>query len=86
MKRVQNTLIFLMTPVKEVPGKTGHYCNLQGVLKEFMAMDAKVVRLDVDGYKSSTVAASCISVAIRRSGYPIKSFKRGEFVYLSKVS
>jgi hypothetical protein len=56
------------------------------VLKEFMAMDAKVVRLDVDGYKSSTVAASCISVAIRRSGYPIKSFKRGEFVYLSKVS
>lgn len=19
-----------MTPVKEVPGKTGHYCNLQG--------------------------------------------------------
>lgn len=76
-----------MTPVKEVPGKTGHYCNLQGgVLKEFMAMDAKVVRLDVDGYKSSTVAASCISVAIRRSGYPIKSFKRGEFVYLSKVS
>lgn len=27
-----------------------------------------------------------ISVAIRRSGYPIKSFKRGEFVYLSKVS
>lgn len=75
-----------MTPVKEVPGKTGHYCNLQGVLKEFMAMDAKVVRLDVDGYKSSTVAASYISVAIRRSGYPIKSFKRGEFVYLSKVS
>lgn len=42
-----------MTPVKEVPGKTGHYFNLQGVLKEFMAMDAKVVRLDVDGYKSS---------------------------------
>ena len=36
-----------MTPVKEVPGKTGHYCNLQGMLK---------------------------------------SFKRGEFVYLSKVS
>lgn len=73
-----------MTPVEKVPGKTGHYCNLQGVLKEFMAMDAKVVRLDVDGYKSSTVAASCI--AIKRSGYPIKSFKRGEFVYLSKVS
>lgn len=39
-----------------------------------------------DGYKSSTVAASCICVAIKRSGYPIKSFKRGEFVYLSKVS
>lgn len=74
-----------MTPVKEVPGKTGHYGDLQGMLKEFMAIDAKVVRLDVDGYKSSTVA-SCISVAIRRSGYPIKSFKRGEFVYLSKVS
>jgi hypothetical protein len=75
-----------MTPVEKVPGKTGHYCNLQGVLKEFMAMDAKVVRLDVDGYKSSTVAASCICIAIKRSGYPIKSFKRCEFVYLSKVS
>lgn len=68
-----------MTPVEKVPGKNGHYGDLQGMLKEFMAMD-------VDGYKSSTVAASCISVAIRRSGYPIKSFKRGEFVYLSKVS
>lgn len=44
-----------MTPVKEVPGKTGHYGDLQGMLKEFMTMDAKVVRLDVDGYKSSTV-------------------------------
>ena len=75
-----------MTPVEKVPGKTGHYCNLQGVLKEFMAMDAKVVRLDVDGYKSSTVAASCICIVIKRSGYPIKSFKRGKFVYLSKVS
>lgn len=75
-----------MTPVEKVPGKNGHYGDLQGMLKEFMAMDAKVVRLDVDGYKSSTVAASCISVAIKRSGYPIKLFKRGEFVYLSKVS
>ena len=75
-----------MTPVEKVPGKNGHYGDLQGMLKEFMAMDAKVVRLDVDGYKSSTVEASCIGVAIRRSGYPIKSFKRGEFVYLSKVS
>lgn len=75
-----------MTPVEKVPGKNGHYDDLQGMLKEFMAMDAKVVRLDVDGYKSSTVAASCICIAIKRSGYPIKSFKRGEFVYLSKVS
>lgn len=75
-----------MTPVEKVPGKNGHDGDLQGMLKEFMAMDAKVVRLDVDGYKSSTVAASCICIAIKRSGYPIKSFKRGEFVYLSKVS
>ena len=75
-----------MTPVEKVPGKTGHYGDLQGMLKEFMAMDAKVVRLDVDGYKSSAVAACCIGAAIRRSRYPIKSFKRGEFVYLSKVS
>ncbi len=75
-----------MTPVEKVPGKNGHYGDLQGMLKEFMAMDAKVVRLDVDGYKSSTVAASCIRLAIRRSGYPIKLARRGEFVYLSKVS
>ena len=75
-----------MTPVEKVPGNNGHYGNLQGMLKEFMAMDAEVVRLGVDAYKSPTVAASCISTAIRRSGYPIKSFKRGEFVYLSKVS
>lgn len=75
-----------MTPVEKVPGKIGRHSNLQGMLKEFMAMDAKVVRLDVDGYKSSTVAACCIGAAIRRSRYPIKSFKRGEFVYLSKVS
>lgn len=75
-----------MTPVEKVPGKTGHYGDLQGMLKEFMAMDAKVVRLDVDGYKSSTVAACCIGAAIKRSRYLIKSFKRGEFVYLSKVS
>ena len=75
-----------MTPVEKVPGKNRHYGDLQGMLKEFMAMDAKVVRLDVDGYKSSGVAASCIYSAIKRSRYPIKSFKRGEFVYLSKVS
>lgn len=75
-----------MTSVEKVPGNKDRYGNLQGMLKEFMAMDAKVVRLDVDGYKSSTVAASCIYAAIKRSGYPIKLFKRGEFVYLSKVS
>lgn len=75
-----------MTPVEKVPGKTGHYADLQGMLKEFMAMDAKVVRLEVNGYKSSTVASSGIRNAIARSRYPIKSFKRGEFVYLSKVS
>lgn len=75
-----------MASVEKVPGNKGRYGKLQGMLKEFMAMDAKVVRLDVDGYKSSTVAASCIAMAIRRSGYPIKLFKRGEFLYLSKVS
>lgn len=68
-----------MTSVEKVPGNKGRYGKLQGMLKEFMAMD-------VDGYKSSTVAASCIAMAIRRSGYPIKLFKRGEFLYLSKVS
>ena len=75
-----------MTPVEKVTGKTGHYGDLQGMLKEFMAMDAEVVRLEVNGYKSPTSAASCIRNAITRSRYPIKSFKRGEFVYLSKVS
>lgn len=74
-----------MTSVEKVPGNKGCHGNLQMMLKEFMAMDAKVVRLDVDGYKSSTVAA-CIYAAIKRSGYPIKLSKRGEFVYLSKVS
>lgn len=75
-----------MTSVEKVPGNKGCRGNLQMMLKEFMAMDAKVVRLDVDGYKSSTVAAACIYAAIKRSGYPIKLSKRGEFVYLSKVS
>ncbi len=60
--------------------------NLQAMLVEFMAMDASCVRLTPEGYKSAAVARNVISVAVARSGYPIKVFKRGDYVYLSKIA
>lgn len=74
-----------MTVVDSVPNSGYPRHNLQAMLAEFMGMPAICVRLQVNDYKSSSVASSVIRIAAVRSGYPIKVFKRGDYVYLSKV-
>ena len=74
-----------MTVVDSVPNNGCPRHNLQAMLAEFMDMPAICVRLQVNDYKSSSVARSVIHIAAARSGYPIKVFKRGDYVYLKKV-
>lgn len=70
--------------VKEVPKKAAYH-KLKDDLDRFIQSGAKVARIDFhEGeYKSATVAASCLRIAIKRHGYNgIDVFQRGDKIYL----
>ena len=69
--------------VKEVPDQK-KYHPLKSKWEEFMAMNVKVVKVDLDEheYKSIEVAARTMMLSIRRFGYPITVTKRGNELYL----
>lgn len=75
-----------LTPVEKIPGRKAP--NRWGtVLDEFMAMDAKIVEIDVvaEGYKSAKSAYSAIWYAIKKSQYGIKFYIRDNKIYLQKL-
>lgn len=71
------------TAVKEVPGNRT-YNPLKSKWDEFMAMNVKVAKVDLDEkeYCSIEVARSVMSVSIKHFGYPITITKRGNEIYL----
>lgn len=75
-----------LIPVGEIPGRRGRH-HLQDLIKEFVESDAKIVKIDFNDhdYKSSKVCRSCLGVAAKKSGHPIKVSIRGEEVFLSKI-
>lgn len=72
------------TKVDEVP-KRGAYHDLKDDLDRFMKSGLKIAKIDFhqDEYKSATIAANCLRVAVKRHGLNgIKVILRGGNVYL----
>ncbi len=75
-----------LIPVEAVPKRRGRH-HLQDLIEEFARSDAQVVKIDFSehDYKSEKVCRSCLGVAAKHSGYPIKVSLREGVVYLSKI-
>ncbi len=75
-----------LIPVETVPRRWGRH-HLQDLIAEFVKSDAKVVRVDFNehDYKSAISCQSCLRVAAKRSGYPVKVMRREKNVFLSKM-
>lgn len=78
-----------LTSVKELPKRKPFNTNLTMVFKEFMSMDAKIVRIDPikEGYKTPTSLAASFSKALKRGEYfgKIRVIQRNGMVYLIKI-
>lgn len=75
-----------LIPVEAVPKRRSRH-HLQDLIAEFVKSDDKVVKIDFSDhdYKSAKVCRSCLGVAAKQSGYPIKVSLREGIVYLSKM-
>ncbi|WP_295757853.1 hypothetical protein [uncultured Oscillibacter sp.] len=75
-----------LIPVEAVPKRRGRH-HLQDLIEEFVKGDAEVVQIDFSDhdYKSAQVCRSCLGVATKKSGHPIKVSLREGVVYLSKM-
>lgn len=75
-----------LTPVEAAPNRRGRH-HLQDLIDEFVKGDDRVVKIDFSDhdYKSAKVCRSCLGVAAKKSGHPIKVSLRENVVYLSKV-
>ena len=75
-----------LIPVEAVPKRRGRH-HLQDLIEEFVKGDAEVVQIDFSDhdYKSAQVCRSCLGVATKKSGHPIKVWLREGVVYLSKM-
>lgn len=67
-----------LIPVEAVPKRRGRH-HLQDLIEEFVRGDAQ------HDYKSEKVCRSCLGVAAKHSGHPIKVSLREGVVYLSKI-
>lgn len=75
-----------LIPVESVPKRRSRH-HLQDLIEKFVNGEAKNVKIDFSDhdYKSSKVCRSCLGVAAKKSGYPIKVSIRGNDVFLSKI-
>ena len=69
--------------VEDIP-KRSNPKNLFGMWREFMAMNTKVVKVELSeyDYKNSSVARNCFCQSIKRGCFPITVIKRGDDIYL----
>ena len=72
-----------LVQVERVPGRNENH-KLKAAWEEFMGMNVKIAKaeLDVDEYKSPSVAANVWAVSIKRFGYPISVKLRKNEIYL----
>ena len=75
-----------LIPVEAVPKRRGRH-HLQDLIEEFVRGNDEVVKIDFSDhdYKSAQVCRSCLGVAAKKSGHPIKVSLRENVVYLSKI-
>lgn len=75
-----------LIPVETVPKRRSRH-HLQDLIEEFVNGDAKNVKVDFrdHDYKSSKVCRSCLGVAAKKSGHPIRVSLRNDEVFLSKL-
>lgn len=74
-----------LTPVGQIPKMNGYH-KLQELIEEFTNGDAKIVKVEFSetDYKSPAVCRSCLAAAIKRSKRPVKVWRRGNEIFLSK--
>ena len=60
-----------LTPVDQIPKMNGYH-KLQELIEEFT------------NYKSPAVCRSCLAAAIKRSKRPVKVWRRGNEIFLSR--
>ena len=74
-----------LIPVDFIPDKR-RYHKLQDLIEEFVNGPYEVVKCQFEegDYKSANVCGCCLRVAVTRSRYKLKVFKRGDEVYLAK--
>lgn len=75
-----------LIPTDKVPEVKRNYNKLQDMIEEFVNGPYEVVKvqLNENEYKSVETCVSSLRVAVKRSRYSVKVFKRGNDVYLSK--
>ena len=75
-----------LIPVEDIPNMKGRH-HLQNIIEEFANGDTKTVKVELGEheYKSAKICYSCLGVAIKKSGHPIKAVYRNGEVFLSKV-
>lgn len=75
-----------LIPTDKVPEVKRNYNKLQDMIEEFVngPYDVVKVQLNENEYKSVETCTSSLRVAVKRSRYSVKVFKRGNDVYLSK--
>lgn len=75
-----------LIPTDKVPEVKRNYNKLQDMIEEFVNGPYEVVKvqLNENEYKSVETCTSSLRVAVKRSRYSVKVFKRGNDVYLSK--
>lgn len=74
-----------LVPVDQIPKMNSRH-RLQELIEEFVNTDAKIVKVEFgeDDYKSPTVCRSCLAAAVKRSKHPVKVWRRGNEIFLSK--
>ena len=72
-----------LVAVKELPGKRTSKKSLKALFDEFLDMNVQIARVDLSehDYKSVTVAAQVLGVAVKRWVVPITVVKRDEEIY-----
>ena len=75
-----------LIPTEVLPKKKCARHDLQGLIHGFVDGGDNIVRVDITetDYKSPRVCYSCMTAAVRRSGYPVKVRIRNSQVYLVK--
>lgn len=67
-----------LTPVDQIPKMNGYH-KLQELIEEFTN-----VEFSETDYKSPAVCRSCLAAAIKRSKRPVKVWRRGNEIFLSR--